>query len=40
MPKEFVTDVGFWGIHGPGTMSDVLGGMEDSKGQTSQEVSG
>ena len=40
MTKKLMTDVWFRGVHGLGTMSNILGGVEDLKCQTSKEITG
>lgn len=38
--KESGLDSRLWGVHGGGRVSDVLGALEHSEGQTGQEISG
>jgi len=40
MTKQLVTDIRFWCVVRPGVVPDVLGGVEHTEGQASQEVPG
>lgn len=38
VPKEFMTNIRFWSVEGPGVMPQVLSRVEDSEGKSIQKV--